>query len=304
MAISAARKFATRRSVARQSAIALKLSTNQRSEPCGLRERGRRHHHAAERGLAAEIQRRGDEDRHDARDPAESGRHPGEVGEAANEPAHGDHDVAEMHFDAAALVGLACRERNAVDVLVDADEREAQVRLARVAVGVAPDQAPAHEIAQQRAHHGIRNGGPQHETRHRVVDAADAEREVLGNGPEHAREAHEQHARTEEPGREIERQLAELARVFGHALIGVHAHGTAARGEPERTTRSHPELEQIARQTLAKAKLGGLVEPALRDVENEQAPDDHEVHAELVEKIVQVAAGDRIVERLVPAGSG
>ena len=53
-----------------------------------------------------------------------------------------------MHFDAAALVGLAFGERNAVDVLVDADERETQVRLARVAVGVAPDQASAHEIAQ------------------------------------------------------------------------------------------------------------------------------------------------------------
>ena len=46
-----------------------------------------------------------------------------------------------MHFDAAALVGLAVCERNAVDVLVDADEREAQFGLARIAVGVAPDQA-------------------------------------------------------------------------------------------------------------------------------------------------------------------
>ena len=62
--------------------------------------------------------------------------------------AHGNHDVAEVHLDAAALVGLACSERDAVDVLADAHEREAQVRLARVAVGVAPDQAPAHEIAQ------------------------------------------------------------------------------------------------------------------------------------------------------------
>ena len=61
------------------------------------------------------------------------------------------HDVAEMHLDAAALVGLALRERDAVDVLVDADEREAQVRLARVALGVAPDEAAADEIAQQRA---------------------------------------------------------------------------------------------------------------------------------------------------------
>jgi len=41
-----------------------------------------------------------------------------------------------MSFDPAALVGLARRERNPVDVLADADEREAQVRLARVTVGV------------------------------------------------------------------------------------------------------------------------------------------------------------------------
>ena len=114
-----------------------------------LAERGRRQHHAAERGLAGEVQRRRDEDRRDACDPAESRRHPSEIGEAANEPAHRKHDVADVHFDAAALVGLACGERDAVDVLADADERETQVRLARVAVGVAPDQAPAHEIARE-----------------------------------------------------------------------------------------------------------------------------------------------------------
>ena len=47
--------------------------------------------------------------------------------------------------------------------------------------------------------------------------------------------------------------------------------------------------------------LQRLDQPALRHVEHQQHAGDHEEHAELEQEVVQVAARQRIVERLVPA---
>src|SRR6185503_3174997 len=128
----------------------------------------------------------------------------------------------------------------------------------------------------------------------------DAEREIVGNRPEHAREAHEQHRRAEEPDRQIGRNVAQLVRILADPLVGINAQLVAARGEPESATRDHPELQQIARQAFAKSELESLRYPALRDVENEKARDDREVDAELIEELVQVAPCERVVERLIP----
>ncbi len=110
----------------------------------------------------------------------------------------------------------------------------------------------------------------------------------------------EQHARAEQADRRVGRDVAQLFGVLADALVGVHAHLVAARGQPERAARCHPEPQQIARQAFAQAKLERLRDPALRDVEDEQARDDHEIHAELVQELVQVAAREGVVERLVP----
>ena len=70
-------------------------------------------------------------------------------------PAHqaprGGQHVAEMQLDAPALVRFAAGERDTVEVLVDAHQREAQVRLARIALRVAADEAAPDPVAQQRA---------------------------------------------------------------------------------------------------------------------------------------------------------
>ena len=63
----ARRKLATRNSVARQSAIELKLSTNQRSDDCTWVNAPAAIMRPAEGEVAAEVERRRNEDRrHDA----------------------------------------------------------------------------------------------------------------------------------------------------------------------------------------------------------------------------------------------
>ena len=91
------------------------------------------------------------------REPAEAGGDPGEIGESPYESARRGEHIAEMQLDAPLLVRLAGRERNAIDMLVDAHQREAQIRLARIALGVAADEAPPDPVAQQRAGARVQN---------------------------------------------------------------------------------------------------------------------------------------------------
>jgi len=60
--------------------MALKLSMNHRSDDCAWLNAPRRHHEAAERNLAAEIQWRRNEYGSHYRDPAKAGGDPGEIG--------------------------------------------------------------------------------------------------------------------------------------------------------------------------------------------------------------------------------
>ncbi len=186
-------------------------------------------------------------------------------------------------------------------MLVDAHERESQVRLTSVPVRISTDQAATDEIAQQRAHEGIRNRRPQHEARHAIVDSPDANLEIVRDAPQYARETDEQHGGAEQADGQVRGQIAELVRVFAHALVRVHAHRATGGREPERATRRHPQCEQIAREPFAQAVFRRLGEPALGHVQHEQHADDPRPHAELIEEVVEVAAGQRIVERLVPA---
>ncbi len=86
-----------------------------------------------------------------------------------------------------------------------------------------------------------------------------------------------------------------------HALIRIDSHRTARVGEPESPTRQHPQLQQVPDQALAQLDLQGLDKPALHHVEDQQHAGEHEEHNQLEQEIMQIAARERIVERLVPA---
>ena len=100
---SASRKLATRSSVARQSAMVLKLSTNQRNDDGACVNAAAaiirppkeilpvKHSGAATRMVC------------ETRSPSQTRRHPGEVGQAGDEPAGGGQHIAEMRSRRAAV---------------------------------------------------------------------------------------------------------------------------------------------------------------------------------------------------------
>ena len=109
------------------------------------------HHERAKAHIAVEITRRRDHDRHHHREPAIAGRDPGEAREAAREAGHhGDHAVDRL-VEKAALIRLAIMQHNAVGVLVDAHERDAQIGLPCIALGIERNERAADVPGEQRA---------------------------------------------------------------------------------------------------------------------------------------------------------
>ena len=198
-------------------------------------------------------------------------------------------DAAEVQLDAAFLVRLARGEGDLIHMLVDPDEGESQVRLARIAFGVAVDQAAAHPVAHERPGAGVQDRGPYHEARNGVVVIADADGEIARQDPQYPGEGAEQYRCLQQTDPEVGRQFAEFAGVLVDALVRVHAHG-AAIGQPERAARLHPVVQQAAHQAFAQFDLQGLGEPALRDVQDQEESGDQKEHAELVEEVADVAA--------------
>jgi len=85
-----------------------------------------------------------------------------------------------------------------------------------------------------------------------------------------------------------------------NALIRIDADRSCI-GKPEGAARKQPILKKTANQAFAQLDLQGLDEPALRHVEDKQYSRDDEEHAELKEKIPQVAARQSVVEWLIPS---
>jgi len=73
-----------------------------------------------------------------------------------------------------------------------------------------------------------------------------------------------------------------------HALVGVDTH-RARIGEPECTPGQHPVPHEIVQETVPQLEFQHLAEPSLRHIQDEEDAGDDEEHAELSEKVMQVA---------------
>ena len=122
-------------------------------------------------------------------------------------------------------------------MLVDAHQREPQVRLARVALGVTPDQVAADPVAQQGSGASVEDAGPHHVTGDRNHPAGDVEGEVRRQRPKHAHEGDEQDRGLQQADAEIGGKLGQATRILMHALVGIDADRPGA-GEPERAARA------------------------------------------------------------------
>ena len=168
---SASRKRATRWTAARQSASREKLSTNHRIAPCTWLKAPATMIRPPRVKAAAEIGRRGHENRNDERQPAGARRDPGEVGEGGGYSPHGVDDSRERGFEMAVFVLLPAMQRDALAGFVDPNEGEAEFRLARISLAIQGNQRPPHEPSQTGADQGIGEGTPDHVTRNGDVVA-------------------------------------------------------------------------------------------------------------------------------------
>src|SRR4029434_3843167 len=133
------------------------------------------------------------------------------------------------------LVALAAVESDAVDMLADAHEPEAQPGLAAIALGLQPDQRPADAPAQPGGGAGIDQGAPDEIAGNREALAIHVEGHARRQEPEHADEAAEQERRLQQPDAELGRQLRQMAGVLMQALIGGEPDlGGAGRAEARR----------------------------------------------------------------------
>jgi hypothetical protein len=257
------------------------------------------HHEAAEREVAAEIAGRGHDQRKDDRHPAIAGGDPGETRECAGQAAHGFDDGAGRLVEGTALVGLAAIEGDALGGFADPDQREAELGLALVAVGVQLDQRRPDLPGQPRAEAGIADRAPHHVAGNDDLLAPDRERDVARQRPQHADEADEQHGGLQQADAQLRRHLGQLARVLLDALIGIDAEFA---GHPETigATRRQPPVEQVLGQPAAKPNLQHFLQPGLADHQAEQHGDDRQEDQELLAERAEILGLDGVVEIAVP----
>ena len=88
--------------------------------------------------------------------------------------------------------------------------------------------------------------------------------------------------------------------VLVQPLVGVDADGPGI-GEAKRPFRPHPLADQVQCQPFAQLDPEHLVEPGLRNVEDEQHAGNLGEDDQLVQERLKIAALQRIIERSIPA---
>jgi hypothetical protein len=144
------------------------------------------HHQPAEGQATAEVTRRRDQDRRDQREPAVPRGHPGQPGEAVREFPHDRRDAIDWLIEDPALLGFAAIERYALGIFTDADQGKAQLRLASVARRIECDQGATDPPGKPGAADSVSERAPHHVARDREAAAADHERDLGRQDPEHA----------------------------------------------------------------------------------------------------------------------
>ena len=167
-----------------------------------------------------------------------------------------------------------------VGVLVDAHQREAQIGLARVALGIERNQRATDAPGEQRAAERIGERAPDHVARDREAAFADIEHHLLGQDPEHAHEAHEQQRGLQQADRERGRELGQVLRVLVDALIRIDP-DLAGEAQHVGALGREPLVEQVVGQPFAQPDVDHLPQPGLGDDQHEQAAGDHHEDEEL-----------------------
>ena len=162
----------------------------------------------------------------------------------------GDH-VVDRLVEKAALIRFAIVQHDAVGVLVDAHERDAQIGLPCVALVIERNERAADVPSEQRSAERIGERAPDHVPRDRDRAVAEIENDLLGKEPEHAREAREQQRGLHQADRERGREVGQVLGVLLDALIGIDA-DLAREAQQVDAFGYQPLVEQVMSQPFAQ----------------------------------------------------
>ena len=98
---------------------------------------------------------------------------------------------------------------------------------------------------------------------------------------------------------QVGREIGQMLGVRLEPLVRIDAERAGIR-QPESAFGGKPLVQKVVDQPLAQDDLRALIEPHLRDVEDEEDSRDHPEDPELRHEAGHVLVGQRIVERAVP----
>jgi hypothetical protein len=171
-------------------------------------------------------------------------------------------------------VTFAVVQRDALGILAQAHQAEAEVCLEALLLEVEGDERSADQMRQHAAAERIHDRGPHHVAGNRDVVPSDGEGERTGDRPQDADERHECHDRGQQSKRQRERVRGDETQIFGDALVGV-VRPEVLELQAVVHLLVHPRPDVAVRQPHAPAHLEHLaeVEPVDRGDDEEGGED-------------------------------
>jgi len=257
-------------------------------------------HQPAQLDTLGEIFRRGDEERKYKRDLLVAGGEPGEPLAAADDvPPIGD-DAAEAAVEDAIFMRLAAVERDALGVLAQPHQAEAEIGLEALLVEHQPGERLADPMREPGADRGV-DERREHQVSRDVeaVAAPERHRQSARQTPQDEQERHQRHHRVHHPQRQAEAQRGEAVEVVGNALVGVVGRRLVDLDAVIGLV-AEPPLERTLGQPAPPADVQDLPQIELIDRDPDPAGRDHAEYAELAPELRPIVLLQGVVEIAVP----
>ncbi len=251
-------------------------------------------HQPAELDGARKIARRGDEQREEGGELAGDDLEGEVFGAAQDESLEILIERSEAAERDGALLRLAGIERDALGLLAQPHQAEAEIGLEALLAVAQRDQRASDEMRQHRRDAGIEDGGPEHVAR-------DGDREVFRNRqgdaarevPQDGGERDQRHDRAEQPEAEAQRLLDEEPDVLRDALIGIV--DLAEEAHAVEGTIGEPAAEIAVGQPAPPAQLECQVEVVAQQRDGEIGEDERDDGAEGTVEGVRIARLEPVI---------
>jgi hypothetical protein len=260
-------------------------------------------HDAAERHLAGEVFRRGQQQRHHGHECAAAIGDPGQTAALADhrKPAPDEAIIGLRH--GAALAGLGTGERDRLAMVADAHQGEPQPRLALVARRDQARQAAPDDADEEGDEHGIDDRRQHHIGGDRDPTAACRDLQRAADFPEDLDEGDDGDDRREQADGEIDHRLGRPADIVGDAVFGI-GRLVAGEAEPEEAALIDPAIGQLARDPLPPVHLESLAGDEDDDAEPGRDQNQHRKDRHRNQRALAVLLLERVEEPAVPAIDG